>query len=75
MAKGQLFEYAVLHHPKATKEQADRQEQPKSVVVVPLTTVMATTEGEVSIMAGRAIPEEHLGHLDDVEILIRSFLE
>lgn len=74
MAKGQLFEYAVLHHPKATKEQAERNEQPKSVVVVPLTTVMASAESEVSIMAGRAIPAEHLDHLDDVEILIRSFL-
>lgn len=54
MAKGQLFEYAVLHHPKATKEQADRNETPKSVVIVPLTSVMAGTQQEVQITAGRA---------------------
>jgi len=75
MSKGQLFEYAVLYHPKATKEQNDRNEQLKSVVVVPLTTVMAGAQQEVQITAGRAIPAEHLDHLDDVEILIRSFLE
>jgi len=73
--KGSLYEFAVLYHPKQTKDQAERNEWPKSTQVVPLTTILAGSEAEVSILAGRAIPEEHLAHLDDVQILVRSFLE
>lgn len=73
MPKGELYEYAVLHHPKQTKEQAERNEQPKSSVVVPQTSVLAATEAEVSILAGRAIPDEHLSHLDEIQICVRPF--
>lgn len=73
MAKGKLFEYAVLYHPQQTKEQHDRGEEPKSVLIVSPTSILAKTDDEVSIQAARAIPEEHLIHLDDVEICVRPF--
>ena len=73
MAKGKLFEYAVLHHPKQTKEQHDRGEQPKSVLVTAPTSILSGSEGEVSILAARSVPEEHLDHLEDIEIVVRPF--
>ena len=73
MAKGELFEYAVLRHPKQTKEQADRSETPKSVVVVSQTSVLAANEAEVSMLAARAIPAELLDNLDEIQICVRPF--
>lgn len=74
MAKGKLFEYAVLYHPRPTKEQAERNEWPKSQIIVKPTTVMAGTETEVAMLAARA-PElaEHVDHLEDVETIVRPF--
>lgn len=71
--KGKLFEFAVLYHPKQTKEQHDRGEQPKSVLLIPATPQLAGSEDEVAIIAARMIPEEHLDHLDDVETVVRPF--
>lgn len=73
MAKGKLFEYAVIYHPKQTKEQNDRGESPKSVLVTSPTTQLAGSDDEVSIIAARSIPPEHLEHLEDVEIVVRPF--
>jgi len=72
-SKGQLFEYAILQHPKQTKEQAERNESPKSVLVKEPSTVLAASKDEVSILASRAIPEQYLDKLDEVEILVRPF--
>jgi hypothetical protein len=71
--KGKLFEYAVLYHPKQTKEQHDRGENPKSVLVTEPTSILAGSDDEVSILAARSIPPEHLSHLDDIEITVRPF--
>ena len=73
MAKGKLFEYAVLYHPRPTKEQHDRGEVPDSVLVTPPTVKLATSDDAVSIMAARSMPEEHTSHLDDIEICVRPF--
>lgn len=73
MAKGKLFEYAVLYHPKQTKEQHDRGEVPKSVLVTEPTSILAGSETEVSILAARSVPAEHVDHLEDVEIVVRPF--
>jgi hypothetical protein len=73
MAKGQLFEYVILHHPKQTKEQAERNEEPKSTLVKGPTHELAATKEEVSILASRAIPDEFLTKLETVEIVIRPF--
>lgn len=71
MAKGKLFEYAVLYHPKATKEQSERGETPKSEIVVDLTSILALDEKQVAIIASRALPEKFIDTLEDVEIVVR----
>lgn len=68
-----MFEYAILHHPKPTKEQAERNETPKSVVLVPPTSALAATDAQVSILAARAIAEGHIDHIEDIEIIVRPF--
>jgi hypothetical protein len=73
MAKGKLFEYAVLYHPRATKEQRDAGETPKTVLVNDIKTTLAESDKEVGILAARALPEEYLTKLEDVEIVIRPF--
>jgi hypothetical protein len=73
MAKGKLFEYAILYHPKATKEQRDAGETPKSEIVIEPQLVLSIGTDQVSVLASRAIPEAHLIHLDDIEIVVRPF--
>jgi hypothetical protein len=73
MARGKLFEYAVLYHPKPTKEQNDRGETPKSEVVIPPKSVMAIDAAQVSVLAARSIPDVHVDRLEDIEIVVRPF--
>ena len=73
MAKGKLFEYAVLYHPKPTKEQNDRGETPKSEVLIDPKSCLAISAEQVSVLAARAIPAEYVDKLDDVEIVVRPF--
>lgn len=71
MAKGRLFEYAVLYHPKPTKEQNERGETPKSDIVVDLTSILALDDKQVAIIASRALPDKYIECLEDVEIVVR----
>jgi len=73
MAKGQLYEYVVIHHPKAKKDVAGNEEPVKSKIITDVTRVLAATPEEVSILAGRSIPEEYLDKLEQVEIKVRPF--
>ena len=73
MARGKLFDFAVLYHPKPTKEQNDRGETPKSEILIEPRTVLASGPEQVSILAAKAIPESHLDKLDEVEIVVRPF--
>jgi len=73
MAKGKLFEYAVLYHPKPTKDQNERGETPKSILVTSPTTILAGSEQEVSIKAAQSIGADYVEKLDDVEIVVRPF--
>lgn len=68
-----LFQYAVLYHPKASKDDVERGVRPKSVLVTEPTTILAGSDKEVAMMAARSIPEEHTEHLEDVEVLVRPF--
>jgi hypothetical protein len=72
-AKGKLYEYAVLHHPKAKRDVAGNEEPVKSKIVTDVTRVLAVTPDEVSIIAARSIPEEYLDRIEQVEIVIRPF--
>lgn len=73
MAKGQLFNYAALYHPKPTKDQFERGEVPKSIVVIEPASMVATSAQEVNMAAAHSLPKEYVDKLDDVEIIIRPF--
>jgi hypothetical protein len=73
VAKGKLFERAVLYHPRPTKEQKDSGEVPQSVIVMAPDYILASSDQEVSIRTARALPEQYLTKLEDVEILVRPF--
>jgi hypothetical protein len=68
-----LFEYAVLYHPKPTKEQRDAGEEVGSVILVSPTTTLAKDEKIAAMVVARAIPQEYVDKLDKVEIIIRPF--
>lgn len=72
MAKGKMYEYAVLYHPKRTKEQVDLGTWPKSEILVSPVVVIGT-EPEIPMIAARAIPTTHQDKLDDIEIVVRPF--
>jgi len=72
MAKGKLFEYAVIYHPKRKKDEVEAGTYPKSSLVVEPTVVIGT-DGEVPMIAARAIPEAYQDKLEDVEIVVRPF--
>lgn len=74
MAKGKLFEYAVIYHPKEKKDAAGNPlETKKSIVVQDVTRVLAGSDKEVAMLAAKSIPDEYNDKLDDVEICIRPF--
>jgi hypothetical protein len=72
-AKGTLYEYAVIHHPKAKRDGAGFEEQVKSQIITDVTRVLASRPEEVSIIAARSIPEEYLDRIDQIEIVVRPF--
>lgn len=74
MAKGKLFEYAVLYHPKEKKDAAGNPlENKKSIIVSKPELVIAGSDKEVAMLAAKSIPDEYNDKLDDVEICIRPF--
>lgn len=74
MAKGKLFEYAAIYHPKTKKDAAGNEmESKKSILVIHPTHVIATNDKEVAMIAARALGEEYVDKLDDVEIQVRPF--
>jgi len=74
MPRGQLFEYAVIYHPKEKKDAAGNVLEPqKSQVITEVKRVLATTQDEVSIIAARSIPKEYEDRLTDLEIVVRPF--
>lgn len=72
MAKGKIFEYAVIYHP--AKVEKDSPEQP-SELLVDVKRVLASSPQEVSIIAAREIPEKFLSKLADIEIVVRPFFD
>jgi len=68
-----LFEYAVLFHPRATKDQVERGDLPASELIVEVEQVLARSDKEALMMATRAIPEQYEDKLDQVEIALRPF--
>lgn len=71
MAK--LFEYAVIHNPKATKDAQGNDTTKAATLIVEPTHIVAKDEKEVAMRGARAIPEDYLDKLDEVEVLVRPF--
>lgn len=68
-----LFEYAVIHHPKETQDAMGNDTTPKDTVLTPVTSVLAKSDREVSIIAARGIPESYIDRLNEIEVVIRPF--
>jgi hypothetical protein len=71
MAKSRLFTYAVLYHPKVVKDTAGNEIQEKSSILAGPTSIVATTDAEVQIIASRSIPDNYLDKLEQIEIVVR----
>ena len=71
MAKGRLYTYAVLYHPKVVKDAAGNEIQEKSSILAGPNSVVAVTDAEVQITASRSIPDNYLDKLEQVEIVFR----
>jgi hypothetical protein len=74
MAKGKLFECAVLYHPlPKTDDKGNVVEQKSEMVSAGVKTVLASSEQQAGMIMARAIPEEFVEKLDQIEVLIRPF--
>lgn len=71
MAKSKLFQYAVLKHPKNTKDGKDG-EGTTTVLVAP-TTILAVDEKTAAIKVAKAIPDTEMENLEQIEIVLQSF--
>ncbi len=64
-----LFQFAAILQPKFVKG-----EDPEPAkLIVPVTTILAKDDATANMMAARAIPEEHVKHLDRIEVAVRPF--
>lgn len=68
-----IYEYAIIHHPLATKAQHEAGQSPRSELLVDVKRVLAASEKEAQMIAARDIPEAYLSQLDRVEIALRPF--
>lgn len=70
MAK--LYEYAVLLDEKRDK---DGEITDEAAIVVEPTTVLARDDGQASMLAARAIPDEYVnnGKVDRLMVVVRPF--
>jgi hypothetical protein len=69
-----LYEYAILFHPKTRKtKEGEEPEAPRSKILTDLQRVLARDDKTVAILAARAIPEEFVDKLEQVEIVVRPF--
>ena len=66
MAETKLFQFAVIKHPADPKKG-------KSELVVPLTEVLAADVNAATLLAARAIPEEHVDDLDLIQVVVSPF--
>ena len=65
-----LYQFAVILQPKYNKD--DELVEEGKLVVEP-TTVLAESDEQATLLAGRAIPEEHIGRLDRLTLAVRPF--
>jgi hypothetical protein len=68
-----LFQYAILFHPKPTKDAQGNDTTLPTEIVVPITPVLAGSEQEVAMLAARQIPEKYLEQLAEIEVIVTAF--
>lgn len=64
-----IYQYAVIFHPTDD----EKEKGVKDEIIVPLTECLAADNNTAIILAGRAIPEKHLSHLEQLEVAVRPF--
>ncbi len=64
-----IYEYAIVYTPSTEAKKAGKM----AAIIVKPTQVLAPDEKAAAMLAGRAIPEEYLAHLDCLEVAIRPF--
>ena len=64
-----IYQFAVLLNPTEKEEEEGK----KAQIIVPITSILAANDQAAIMMAGRAIPEEHLKDLDRCEVAVRPF--
>jgi hypothetical protein len=69
MSKTKLFQYVIFFEPTEKEEEEGK----KTLLVKDVTNVLATEEKNVVMIASRAIPEEYLNKLDQINIIVRPF--
>lgn len=73
MAKPTLFEYAVVHHPTATKAEIEANVEPVSTVLIPPTIVLAGSKEEVQFIAnGKVAALEDHPPFKELSFLVRA---
>ena len=63
-----IFEFAAIYVPKDGLKTADN-----AKIIVEPTAIIAKDEKQAAILAARAIPEDYVDRLDQVEIAVRPF--
>lgn len=66
----QLYEYALILQERRNK---DNEVVEEAEVLVEPQVILAADEEQATIVAGRAIPDEHMGHLERVTLAVRPF--
>lgn len=64
-----IYQYAVIWEPN--EKQAENGDKAK--IVVEVTSILASSEQEAVIVAGRAIPDTYLDQLDQVQVVVKGF--
>lgn len=69
MKKATLFQYAIIWNPN--EEQLKEGKKPE--LVVEPTTILADDAQKAMLMAARAIPEDRVADIDQLDIAVRPF--
>lgn len=65
-----IYEYAVIKQPLTDKNGKVTE---KGEVIAPVTAVLAADDDQANLIAGRAIPEEHMNDLERLTLVVRPF--
>lgn len=64
--KKKLFDYVILYHQELKSGNVD-------TFFISRGHVLATSDKQATLLAGRQIPEEYLQNIDQMEVIVRPF--